>query len=347
MNILIYVGYQPIHFNPDNLKETGLGGTEIACIKLAAELKKFGHKVIVSGDVVAGEFDGIEWLPTHECHQKYFNQFHAIIAASYIHVALEFESYSRAKTIFWAHNTDFHPWWKGEVIDNVVELLNSDKIDRVVCLTQWHRDQWHAKYGTNKIEVIGNGIDTSSFIGRPAKIKNRFIWSSAPERGLLDLLKNWQHILQVKPGATLEVFSPSYSIDQLDNSSEIKELLEQTGIILRGNKSQTELHDAMLRSEYWLYITDYEETYCITALEMQYAGVLPIVTEVAALKETVNSGIKLARSETNWIEAIQLLNELSSELKAKSISEAHSWAKMQTWTERSYDWNNLLNEICK
>lgn len=346
MRVLIYVGYQSIHFNPDTLKETGLGGTEIALIYLANELKKFGHKIIVSGDVLTGTFDSIEWLPTNECHRKYSNQFDIIIAASYLHVVPEFKEYVNAKTILWVHNTDYYPWWQGEEIENHLEILNSNSINTVVCLTEWHRELWHKKYGNTNIEVIGNGIDTSTFIGQPEKIKNRFIWSSAPERGLYDLLNNWQTILKVKPGATLEVFSPSYSIDQLDNSSEIKTLLEQTGIIVRGNVSQEELHTAMLRAEYWMYLTDYEETYCITALEMQYAKVLPIVTEVAALAETVSNGIILENSETKWQESVQLLSKLGPELKDKVTEEAYQWAKMQTWSERSYIWNELLHKIC-
>lgn len=347
MRILVYVGYQSIHFNPDTLKSTGLGGTEIACINLARELKKFGHRVIVSGDVVPGYFDGIEWLPTSECHEKYSNQFDVIISASYLHVALEFKDYVDSKIIFWAHNTDYYPWWRGEEIENHLELLKSDKISRVVCLTEWHKDIWHSQFGNTNIEVIGNGIDTSTFIGRPKKIKNRFIWSSAPERGLLELLKNWQSVLKAKPDATLEVFSPSYSIDQLDNSLEIKELLEQTGIIVRGNASQVELHDAMLRAEYWMYLTDYEETYCITALEMQYAKVLPIVTNVAALNETVWNGIILEDAETKWQESVQLISKLGPDLKDKVIDDSFSWAKKQTWSERSYMWNELLHKICE
>ena len=348
MNVLIYVGYQAKHFNPSTLEDVGLGGTEIACIQLSKELKRYGHGVVVSGDVLPGIFDGIEWVSIETCHREHFDKFNVIIAASYIHATLEFKNYLRAKFIFWAHNTDFHPWWRGEEIKEPVRLLNGEHVDRVVCLTKWHKDQWHSTWGTKtkNIEVIGNGIDTSTFIGEPKKVKNSFIWSSAPERGLVDLLKNWQYVLMIKPDATLNIFSPSYSIDQLDNSSEIKELLEQPGITLRGNVSQVELHTAMLRSEYWLYLTDYEETYCITALEMQYAKVLPIVTNVAALKETVHSGIQLEKHETNWPETIQLLNTLGSELKLKSIESAYNWSKMQTWSSRGHKWNKLLNELC-
>ena len=101
----------------------------------------------------------------------------------------------------------------------------------------------------------------------------------------------------------------------------------------------------MLRSEYWCYITDYEETYCITALEMQYAKVLPIVTNIAALGETVNSGIILDRHETNWEQVVQILETLGSELKNKAIEDAFQWAKKQTWNTRSYDWKSILESI--
>ena len=346
MKILIYVGYQSPHFNPDTIKETGLGGTEIACINLAKELTKFGHTVIVSGDVVPGKFDGVEWLPTYEVHNHHFDSFHAIIAASYIHFVLEFKNYLRSKNIFWVHNTDFHPWWRGEKIKEPRRLLLGEHVDKVVCLTNWHKEQWTRDWGNTNIEVIGNGIDTSTFIGTPIKIKNRFIWSSAPERGLLELLQNWHNVLNIKPDATLEIFSPSYAVEELDTSSDIKTLLEQPGIIIRGNVSQTELHDAMLRAEYWLYLTEYEETYCITALEMQYARVLPITSNVAALKETVYSGIISDNDETIWKNSLKLLDMLGTELKSKALEQSYNWAKKQTWSERAYEWNKLINDLC-
>ena len=39
-------------------------------------------------------------------------------------------------------------------------------------------------------------------------------------------------------------------------------------------------------SEYWYYPTEYEETFCITALEMLGHNVKPITSGLAALKET-------------------------------------------------------------
>jgi hypothetical protein len=93
-------------------------------------------------------------------------------------------------------------------------------------------------------------------------------------------------------------------------------------------------------------MTNYEETYCITALEMQYANVIPITTECAALKETVHSGvISKDNSETNWDNAILSIGKAGYEIKQKVIDSNYNWAKRQTWDQRSYDWKELIQKI--
>jgi len=338
MKLLIYAGYQSHKFDSNTTR--GLGGTEIAIIKLAKEMVKFGYKVVVSGEVhSSGLIDGVEWISTNDLHNKYFDNFDIIVSASYIHFLKEFKGYN-AKKIFWAHNTHHHAWFNG------IELLDADEliqqVDHTICLTNWHKHQWSKTYNISldKITVIGNGIDPLSFIGTPSKIKGKFIYSSARERGLQELLDNWHKIKKVLPYATLDVFSPGYS--QLNEEYKFH---KYDGVVNYGTVDQEVLHDAMLRAEYWCYITDYEETYCITALEMQYAKVLPIVTKVAALTETVNSGILLERNETNWDQVVQILDTLGNELKTKSIEDAFQWAKCQTWNVRSYDWKHLLESL--
>lgn len=338
MRILFYAGYQKNRFDGDT--NEGLAGTEIAIINIAKEMVKFGYRVVVSGEVKdSGLINGVEWISTHELHEKYFDQFDFIISASYIHFLKEFSGYN-AKKIFWAHNTHHHPWFNSAELEDADQLVQ--QVDHTVCLTEWHKNQWSNKYGVplDKISIIGNGIDPLSFVGTPAKTKGKFIFSSAHERGLQKLLDNWHKIKQVLPHATLDIFTPGYS-----PMGRTYDLHKYDGVMGYGTVDQLTLHDAMLRAEYWCYITDYEETYCITALEMQYAKVLPIVTKVAALKETVNSGVILERNETNWNQVIQILGTLSSGLKDKSINDAYKWSKQQTWNARSYDWKNTLESI--
>jgi len=338
MRVLIYAGYQKVTF--DGRTNSGLGGTEVSIIHVSKEMTKFGWKVVVSGQVNdAGMIENVEWISTENLHQKYFNQFDFIISASYIHFLKEFEGYD-AKKIFWAHNTHHHAWFNGIKLKDADQL--TQQVDHTVCLTNWHKQQWSSTYNIplDKISIIGNGIDPLSFIGTPPKIKGKFIFSSAHERGLQELLDNWYKIKEVLPHATLDVFTPGYS--PLRRQYDFQ---KYDGVTGKGTVDQLTLHDAMLRAEYWCYITDYEETYCITALEMQYARVLPIVTKVAALSETVNSGILLDRNETNWNQVVKILDTLGNELKDKSIDASFQWAKQQTWDARSYDWKSLLETI--
>ena len=338
MRVLLYAGYQRSSF--DGRTSKGLAGTETAIIHVAKEMARFGWKVVVSGQVNnAGMIENVEWISTENLHQKYFNQFDFIISASYIHFLKEFSGYN-AKKIFWAHNTHHHPWFNGVELEDADQLVQ--QVDHTVCLTEWHKNQWSNKYSVplDKISIIGNGIDPLSFVGTPTKTKGKFIFSSAHERGLQELLDNWHKIKQVLPHATLDVFTPGYS-----PMGRKYDLHKYDGVMGYGTVDQLTLHDAMLRAEYWCYVTDYEETYCITALEMQYARVLPIVTKVAALNETVNSGIILDRNETTWQSVVQLLGSLGTELKEKSIEASFQWAKKQTWNNRSYEWKTLLESL--
>lgn len=341
MRILFYAGYQRVPLN--QTINTG-GGTEIALVSIAEEMVKFGYEVIISGEVEKlGKINGVTWMPTHEIHQTY-DYFDVIISASYIHFLLEFKNYTSAKKIFWAHNTHHHAWYNGFELTTGDELVK--EVDSTVCLTNWHADIWAERYNVDRdsIEIIGNGINTSTFIGTPSKIKNKFIWSSEPERGLMSLLHNWPKIKMISNTASLDIYSPEYGLDQLEHMMPIINMLEDVNVI--GNKSQSELHDAMLRAEYWCYVTDYEETYCITALEMQYAKVIPIATKTAALNETIKSGIICdSTNETNWNSAILSIGGAGSQIKEKVIESNYNWAKCQTWNQRSYDWKNLIEKL--
>jgi len=353
MKILLYTGYQKNEW--DGNTTSGIAGSEIAVIKIAEELVNFGYHVVVSGGVKnSGKIRGVEYCHLNNIHDRHFNKFDIIVGTSYSHFAVEFKDYD-AKKVFWAHNTDAHNWHNGELLeDSIVSEIfteDTDWIDAVVTLTDWHAWKWEDTYGWKKENQfkVGNGIDKSTFIGHPIKTINSFIWSSAIDRGLVELLQNWPRIKNVMEDATLNVYWPAYSNEysQMDWINEHKEILESIGVTFHGSVDQETLHRAMLESDFWCYLTSYEETYCITALEMQYAGVLPIVTKVAALNETVASGIIIEDDETKWDKLIETLKKLSPGLKRFAKKKAHEWANKQTWSDRAYIWKDLFQQLNK
>lgn len=356
-NILFWAGY---YSNPwDGSTTTGLGGTEIAIINIAEGLRTYGHNITVAGQVNNSTVNGVEWIDIDNFQAKYSNlpnHFDVIIGVNYIHF-LKYTSaalQNSARNIFWMHNTDYYTWYNGEELEDHIQMF-SKELDLVIAPSAWACAKIIEDIiAPNNIQVIldvvPNGINIENFTFNIAKDPNKFIWSSAVDRGLAQLLDNWPKIKSVMPSATLDVYYPEYS-NPHTNWYNIEGILDKfkatqsLGVTDMGSVSQQELHAAIQKASYWMYLTHYEETFCITALEMQASGVLAICSDVAALNTTVKDGIIIPKSdyETMFNHAIQVLYVLNVGLKDKSIESAKNNAKMHTWRTATEAWQHILN----
>jgi len=131
------------------------------------------------------------------------------------------------------------------------------------------------------------------------------------------------------------VFCPGYSKPVIDKWPE--------GVTYHGTVDQETLHNWQQRSEYWLHPTSYEETYCITAIEMQYAKVIPITTDMSALSEVVKGGYLLKENETDQA-FLDIINDIknATELKRILSNKGHEFAKQQSWNTRIIEWIKLI-----
>lgn len=335
MKILIYIGYQRTSLTPYDFQlGNGIGGTEIVALQLAENLAKQGYDVTFGGQVTNTLSNRVKWLDLASVEAEHFD---IAIGASYLHFI---DTIKADRYYFWFHNTDFYPWLRGEAVI-WQDRLNDPKITGFIALTQWHKDQLIRDYGLTKpIYVIGNSIDRSTFEPWPiTKRPASFIYSSARERGLDRLLDMWPKIKLVIPEATLDVFGPGYDRDQHPG-------LDLAGVSFRGSVAPQELHSWQQRSEYWLHPTNYEETYCVTALEAQYAGCIPITTNLAALGEVVaDRGFLMQDGETDeaFVNIIRVIHR-SSEIKSKLRKKAYEWAKQQTWNIRIREWQKIIEQ---
>lgn len=333
MKVLVYIGYQQKELEyQDFIDGNQIGGTEVVSLKLAEQLVKYGFEVFFGGQIKSGYHNKVEWLDLISCSSKHFD---VAISASYLHFIDTIDCKYR---LFWWHNTDFYGWKNGVNVYGSI-YLNDHRIDKHIALTEWHKKTIKSKYGIEKpIEVIGNAIDRNTFSENRNKIRDSFIYSSAADRGLYRLLSMWPEVRLELPNASLNVFCPGYSQPNVESWPD--------GVTYHGTVSQQELHKWQEKSEYWLHPTDYEETYCITALEMQYAKVIPVTTNVAALNEVVsNRGFRLDPSETNQ-SFIDIIKELKTHNQLKTIFtyKGHNWAKQQNWNIRILDWIQLLKQ---
>lgn len=124
---------------------------------------------------------------------------------------------------------------------------------------------------------------------------------SSYDRGLECLLKMWPEIKKQVPEATLDIYYGWNTFDAVHATNpdmqkwkwEMTKLMRQDGVTEHGRVSHQELAGAMKQIKVWAYPTEFTEIHCITALKAQEAGCIPVTTNVAALEETVRSGIKV------------------------------------------------------
>jgi len=334
MKIVLYTGYQSKPFNPNTLKETGLGGTEQSVIFLAEHLSLYNNnEVYVVGDVISGNYDKVKYRTTQEFKQE-ISYVDTIIGVSYIHYLKEFEDFNYKNSVFWVHNTDYFTWWNGRDIENHRDLLSHPKLTNIICLTYWHKNKFIEQFPEikDKIVVIGNGINRKNFVdlwdqpvsvegkffnpyNSKASIKNpnQYIYTSHAERGLTKVLEDWPLIKAKNPKATLKISTPEYGLEYFDLFYKDK-LNNLPDVEFLGTLPQQQLYQLMAESTYWYYPSQYEETFCITALEMLGHKVQPITWEWGGLKETLKG-----------------FNTLSEEQKI-DWKQVRYYLSSQTWT---------------
>jgi glycosyltransferase involved in cell wall biosynthesis len=123
------------------------------------------------------------------------------------------------------------------------------------------------------------------------------------------------------------------------------ELMSQDGIKEHGRVSKDELDAATAKCNIWAYPTHFGETNCITALDSQKLGCVPVTIAYAGLLDTVYSGVLIdgdiyeKETREKFVqELIALWNDkerLNAE-KQKGIEGASkfAWSNIATkWTE--------------
>ena len=329
MRIVIYAGYYAETWNADDLNTSGLGGTEQCIVYLASQLAK-KHEVFVTGNVENATIDKVEYCDLNIIFNRLGSEYiDCVIGVSYINYLIELKTLNFNKSIFWVHNTDFYPWHRGqELQDGGRSLLNHRKMTGIVCLTEWHKHKFIQQFPEtqHKIKVIGNGVNLDKFAKVKAKIPNSFIYSSHSERGLSKILDDWSQLKNKFSGEvspTLHIATPEYGLDYYQKHF-AKKVSEHKDATFYGALSSPELYELMAKCEYWYYPTDYEETFCITALEVLGHHIKPITSGYAALSETL--------SDFN-------LSEFHKDISFKKVDK---YIKQCSWENKKSIWESYI-----
>lgn len=337
-DLVIFTGQAWEEWNPDSAK-TGIGGSEEAVINMAQRFKNLGWNVTVFGSHGAEpkEYDGVWYRPWWDIGID--EPVDVFIAWREPNI---FEFKINAKqTYLWLHDTV-----EREAL-TPKRLLN---ITKVIVLSKWHRDLY-PNVPDHKMFVSRNGIVPDHFKADGIeRDKNKILYTSAPNRGLLCLLEMWPKIREKVPEAQLywaygwQTFDKAASTNPQMQAYKraVVDKLQQEGVHELGRIGHEELAKHMLSANIWAYPTEFTEISCITAMKMQAAGAVPVCTTVAALDETVQHGIKFAVQDiyTNP-EAQQQFIDKIVELLTNDYPHRQ---EMIDWALSFYDWDTVANE---
>lgn len=181
--------------------------------------------------------------------------------------------------------------------------------------------------------------------------QHKLFYGSSYDRGLDILLFMWPEILEKYPEAELHV---CYGWDMFDKvtsgnperqnwKASVSGMMNQKGIVHHGRVGKKELLKIRQECGIWVYPTYFPEINCITALDAQKDGLVPVTMNFAALAETVQSGVLVdgeirdLQTQEKYLEA--LLNMMGDTKKWKEESEkAKEFAKGYEWSLVAPKW---------
>lgn len=183
--------------------------------------------------------------------------------------------------------------------------------------------------------------------------QHKLWWQSSYDRGLDMLLYIWSDIKTMYPNATLDC---AYGWDLFDVANRtnpermewkarVQAMMNQPGITHHGRIGKEELAKLRKKCGIWAYPTHFKEINCIGALESQYDGLVPVVTNLAALQETVGSGIKVDGD----IKDPKVLEEYKNQLLSL-MGDTEKWEKESKKAQKfakSYKWSQIAKEWIK
>ena len=370
--VRLFVGPSFEYWNPQTILSHGAGGSETSAAAIAREMASLDCQPIVYAEdsqvwngVLYRDFRNFN-PGTPPCHlfissripDIFTNPIPAKVKILWFHdvdrgMAFSPDIASRIDGLIclskWhlQHLRRVYPWLKDcEVIDldNNEQIVVDSDYPTYVCYEEGNPNK------LPKIFIIGDGIDLARFdgVGEVERQPHRFIWSSSFDRGLEQLLANiWPLLKKELPDATLDIFygwdyfnSTLHISQQRELKQRIMRLLGTSqGVNYKGRIGQVQLAKEFCSADAIIYPPGhgFRETYGITFLEAQAAGMVNFYRATGALPETIGSrGIPLDpnQSPEETVQSITsvLTNPSICDIirrEGKDYARTHSW-KAQT-----------------
>lgn len=348
---VIYTGQAWEPWTGESLEGDGLGGSETAAVYIAQEFSKRGYRSIVFCDCKGREVvhEGVEYLD--------FRNFGEFAGSTHMDIFVS----SRRPEIFGQKIKADHKICFATDVSFHTDNLHLDQVDRYFAISPIHKDLLTKRYQIppEKMFVSRCGVDLSRFDQVVPRERAKLIYTSAPNRGLDVLLEVFPKIKAEVPEATLHIF---YGFNYLEAAARqgdawlsdligrVRKLLDQPGVVFRGRVPLKQLTKEILSASLWAYPTDFQENFCISAVEAMAAGVPVITSDYAALPSTIgDAGVLIKgdpRKEPYQKEFVEeCVKMLTDEGRWKDYSaRSRDRAKLFPWDSISDEWLEVIRK---
>lgn len=352
LDVVFFVGDGLEVWTPNTVKKNGIGGSELMAIELSKRLASLGNKVRVFAGCgnEEGFYDGVEYIQSHKFRDLNCD---VLIVSRYANMLDDQYNINAKLKLLWCHDVvavnGQHQW-----------LL---KAHRILALSEWHKQYLMSAHDLHPdhILVTRNGIDLERFKNKKNRNQYKVINSSSPDRGWPTLLACWPSIKKMVPQAELHLFYGFNNWEVLAKGNAQQETIIQSykdavnalkdqAVFMRGRVSQKELAEEMLSSSVWAYPIRFKETSCISAMEVQAAGLGIITSSVAALNETVGNRGVLLDGDCDDIEyrskfVSEVVKALNSLDEVRRISNEKYANEHFGLDDLSKEWNNMFKTL--
>ena len=286
-------------WSPDRFKVSGrcsASGSEIMLSEMARQFSISGYRVIVFGAFrgsdydTEGIYDGVQYID-----QRQYIEFIMKYRVDHLIVSRDINNIIYANNVrnvyLWVH--DVLPLSSAGAALATIQV-HPEKFKQCMVLCEWHKEMIleSSSIPSEMIYVTRNAIHVSKIPRRDIEpLSPRFIYASSVDRGLEHTIKCFNLVKDRFPDAILDIYA-DVSMDSYSykgNMKEICELCLSSGVTIVGRKEHDEVLEKLCDYDIWLYPTDFYETYCITAVECQAAGLLCVTTSFGSLAEIIGS----------------------------------------------------------
>jgi len=346
---------EPWDFNTPNT--TGIGGSETSHIELAKRFALSGYETTSfnSIETITKSPEGVIYYPLSDFRLESSTHYFVYRDPQF------FDNESLAglnnKYYFIAQDVDYD--W------NPTRL---SRIDRYICLCQTHARYTLNKYpalkgriiiSSNGIDSEGIGFDNAATFSLNPEYRNpkHLMYASSPDRGLLLILENWFRIKERVPEAELSIYYGFNNMDTIIKKmggnadleylrKNIETLMHQPGIHWKGRKPQSDIHMSWRKAGVFFYPSNWPETSCISIMEAQACGAIPVINRHWAQGENCLGGINLTGNvpQEDDLMKVRLIRYCCDVLNDSAYQEEHRPKIMQDALD-TFSWDKVYTQM--